>query len=133
MAAFLFPYAWFVAVHWSKARFVPADDTIPLLKALSVFIFNGGVDWHLGWSVHWSFAAFLFLLAYNFLRAALLWKTKTLELQQDASGLPAQFSLSMKPWGTLFQLARWGLWLNLVIVALNTVHFFTQRIPLPPG
>ncbi len=35
-------------------------------------------------------------------------------------------------WGTLFQLARWGLYVNLVIVAFNTGHFFMQQIPLPP-
>ncbi len=48
LATFLFPYAWFVTVQWSKAQFLAApDDTwLPLWKALVWFIFNGGVDWH---------------------------------------------------------------------------------------
>ncbi len=62
-----------MVIQWSKARFLAApDDTwFPLWKALGLFIFNGGVDWHLGPDMHWSFFAFLFLLAYNILRVPL--------------------------------------------------------------
>ena len=139
LVAFLFPYAWFVTSQWSKARFlaVPDDTWLPLWKALGLFIFNGGVDWHLGPNMHWSFVAFLFLLAYNILRGVLLWKTKSLELRQDSSGLPVRFSLPKNswswPWGTLFQLARWGFYFNLAVVLLNTGHFFTQKIPILSG
>jgi hypothetical protein len=137
LAMFVFPYAWFIAVQWSRARFLtPSDDTwIPLWKALFLFIYNGGVDWHLGWNLHWSFFTFLALLAYNALRFFLLWKTKTLELQQESSGLPARFSLSKDnwnwPWGALYQLSHWGFYFYLAIVLLNTGHFFMQQIPLP--
>jgi hypothetical protein len=74
LAAFLFPYAYFVIIQWSEARFLAAPDGtwIPLWKALGSFIFNGGVDWHLGYNMHWSFVAFVFLLVYNILRAVLL-------------------------------------------------------------
>ncbi len=67
LVTFLFPYVWFITIQWSKARFlaVPDDTWLPLWKALGLFIFNGGVDWHLGPNMHWSFVAFLFLLAYN--------------------------------------------------------------------
>ncbi len=139
LVTFLFPYAWFVTVQWSKAQFLaaPNDTWLPLWKALSLFIFNGGVDWHLGPNMHWSFVAFVFLLAYNILRGVLLWKTKSLELQQDSSGLPVRFSLPKNswswPWGALFQSARWGVYFNLALVLLNTGHFFTQKIPILSG
>ncbi len=139
LVTFLFPYAWFVTVQWSKAQFLaaPNDTWLPLWKALSLFIFNGGVDWHLGPNMHWSFVAFVFLLAYNILRGVLLWKTKSLELQQDSSGLPVRFSLPKNnwswPWGTLFHLAGWGFYFNLAVVVLNTGHFFTQKIPILSG
>ncbi len=139
LVTFLFPYAWFVTIQWSKARFlaVPDDTWLPLWKALGWFIFNGGVDWHLGSNMHWSFVAFLFLLLYNILRGVLLLKTKSLELQQDSIGLPARFSLPKNswswPWGALFQLARWGFYFNLAVVLLNTGHFFTQKIPILSG
>lgn len=139
LATFLFPYAWFVTVQWSKARFLatPDDTWIPLWRALGLFIFNGGVDWQSGPNMHWSFVAFLFLLTYNILRGVLLWKTKSLELQQVSTGQPARFSLSKNswswPWGTLFQFARWGFYINLTVVILNTGHFLTQKVPIAFG
>ena len=132
LATFIFPYAWFVVVQWSIAKFVAPGtvDHIPLWKALFTFIYNGGVNWQDGPAFHWSFVAFLFLTAYNLLRAILLWKTKQLELQQESSGLPAMFSLSKSRWGTLLKVATWSFYLYLAIALFNTGHFFTHEIPL---
>lgn len=132
LIGFVFPYAWFVVEQWSKAKFLSesAADWMPLWKALFLYIWNGGVAWQSGAQLHVSFLAFLFLLGYNVLRGVLLWKTKQLELEQEASGLPVMFSLGDSKLGITFKFATWLFYVNLVVVALNLAHFFTQQIPL---
>lgn len=130
---FAFPYAWFVVKAWGTAKFLAdGKQTISLLEAIGRFILTGGDGWREGWNVKWPFAVFLFALFYNILRAVLLMKTKQLELQQTASGVPALFSVRGKKnlWAWLYQGARWGFWINLVVVGLNTLHFLTMRIPI---
>ena len=78
------------------------------------------------------FSAFTFALLYNILRLVLLWKTKSLELKEQASGLPVVFSLSGW-WGRLYWLSYVGFYLNLVFIALHTWHFLTQQVPIPQG
>ncbi len=108
LGVFLFPYVWFVVSQWSMAKFISttqealpnaqmvfqgADGHMPLWKALGNFIYNGGINWQSGPIIHWSFWVFIFMLLYNLLRVTLLWKTKSLEIYQDASGFRARFSL----------------------------------------
>lgn len=131
LATFLSPYLFFILSSVIKLRFdlFDGDDTIPLWKALLRFICNGGEGLD-GWHPNY-YALGLFVLGflYNILRAVLLWKTKTLELQQESSGLPARFSLTGK-WYWLYQTARWGFFGNLLIVILHTMHFLTTEIPV---
>jgi len=132
LAVFLFPYLWFVVKQWNLARFRTTDDkgTISLAEALGRFIVSGGDGWRSGWVWRWSFVLFVFALIYNGLRGALLWKTKQLEEQQQATGLPAMFSLKSTWWGHAEWFARWGFYAHLMAVLANTAHFLSQRIPL---
>lgn len=132
LVVFLFPYGSFVLKHWSVARFGlgASDSTIPLWMALLRYIYNGGENWQSGWHLSLlPFTAFIFSLIYNMVRGVLLWKTKTLEIQQEASGLPAVFSLT-GGWGFWYRAAKFGFYMNLGVVALHTVHFLRQRIPI---
>lgn len=132
LVVFLFPYVWFVMSQWSIARFgVPADlPSITLFEALIRYIWNGGVDWQGGWNLDLlSFCLFAYAFLYNGLRGVLLSKAKQLELQQDASGLPAVFSLD-EGWGIAYRAAKWGFYANLIVVLGHTLHFLMQEIPL---
>ena len=132
LAAFLFPYAWFIGKHWSLARFGvdETEPTISLFAALMRFIWNGGENWRAGAALNvLPFGIFVYSLIYNALRGVLLWKTKTLELKQEASGLPAVFSLTGW-WGRMYQASKWGMYANLLFVAWHTYYFLGQRIPL---
>jgi hypothetical protein len=132
LAAFLFPYMAFVTRQWFNSKFVFSNDgaTITLWEALFRFIWNGGQNWQAGWHLAMvPFTAFAFSLAYNVLRGMLLWKTKKLELIQEASGLPAIFSLTGL-WGWLYRAAQVGFYCNLFVVAVHTFHFLGQRIPI---
>ncbi len=135
--AFLFPYLWFIGEQWGRAKFVtaPATEWLPLWNALGRFIFNGGVDWQDGYIFHWSFLIFLFALVYNLLRAGLLAKTKSLELVEQSSGLPAIFNMEEDtwckiPWRYLYEVSRFGFYANLIVVLINLLHFSTMAIPL---
>lgn len=139
LTVFLFPYAWFIVTHWVVARFnLDAVEVIPFWKAILRFIWNGGVHWEVGWD--WNalpFSMFVVALLYNVLRLILLWKTKTLELQEQASGLPVPFTL-LGWWGRLYRASIVGLYINLLAVLAHTCHFLMQEIPisqspLPPG
>ncbi len=86
--------------------------------------------------------AFLFMLIYNILRGALLWKTKSMENYQDASGLRANFSLETSKvhlfkwrldflkWGQLYTAAQMGFYIAIGVALTNTFYFFTQHIPI---
>lgn len=131
LVLFVFPYVSFVLRHWTAAKFGLGDEekTITLFEALLRYIVGGGAGWREGWSLSWTFGLFLFSLTYNIARAVLLWKTKSLELAQEARGLPVSFSLTGS-WHGVYQVARIGFWVNLGVVLLHTVHFLWQRIPL---
>ena len=131
LALFLFPYAWFVASQWAHARFgFSATTTIPLWEALLRYILAGGDGWQQEWRLRLlPFAMFVISCVYNVVRAVLLWKTKGLELQQEASGLPANFSMTGK-WWYLYQAARYGLWINFLVVLVHPFHFMNQRVPI---
>lgn len=132
LLAFLAPYVYFVTVSLIREHFqlAPGAPQAQLRIALARFIWNGGQQlggWHLdALSMTW----FLFSLLYNVLRGFLLWKTKKLELHEQASGLPAPFSLSGW-WKRLYLAATWGFWINLAVVAAHTWHFLGTWVPLP--
>jgi len=131
LTVFLFPYAWFIITHWVVARFnLDAVQVIPFWKAILRFIWNGGVRWELGWDLNvLPFSMFVVALLYNLLRLILLWKTKTLELQEQASGLPVPFTL-LGWWGRLYRASLVGLYINLLAVLVHTCHFLMQEIPI---
>ncbi len=109
LAVFLAPYVGFVVRQCLYANFIVKnpESTIPVWEALFRYIWNGGVSWQEGFSMNFlSFGCFLFGLGYNMLYGVLLWKTKSLKLQQEASGLPALFSLS-GGWGNARRIACW--------------------------
>jgi len=133
LGAFLFPYAWFIALRYSEARFVENanTETIPLWLALSRYIWNGGQNWQNAWEFHLSFIAFISLAIYNVMRWFLLVKTNSLEHRQEVSGLPVRFNLEHEPmWNALLRLMSLLTWIALVILMFNTAHFMTQEIPI---
>ncbi len=131
LVLFVLPYLWFIASHYAVARFAsasPADPT--LLTALARFIVSGGRDWT-QWAPSWRVIPFLVLLFYNALRAVLLYKTKSLELEELTTGLPSRFSFGEHPaWGRTFLLARWLFWGVLLVVLVHTISFMMIRVPL---
>jgi uncharacterized protein YjbI with pentapeptide repeats len=129
------PYLWFVAQRWSEIQFdtqpaVGVGTMIPLWEALGRYIYNGGLSWRDGWALSWlAFGTFLFSLAYNVVRAVLLGKTMSLELQERISGLPPMFTLrGNKVWHPLYLVATWGFWINLIMVLLHTAHFMSLGV-----
>ena len=132
LVLFLFPYATFVVRQWLHARFSRPEDatTLALWQALVRFIWNGGENWQIGWQLALlPFLMFVYSLLYNMLRGLLLWKTKKLELKQEASGLPVIFSLTGF-WGWVYWLAELGFYANLIAVLVHTWHFMCQRVPV---
>lgn len=130
LTAFVFPYAYFVLSRWTLARFSNEDGDITLLRALARYVWTGGSDWQTGQAfAPAAFTVFVLSLIYNLLRFVMLWKTKTLELRQTASGLPVRFRLA-GAWNVFYQAAKWGLWGNLLLVGYHTYYFLGQRIPV---
>lgn len=134
LVAFLFPYVWFAIRQYTVARFMrdDANNAIPLWRAIGQFVWTGGEHWEAGKFNAFPFFLALFCVAYNVLRGVLLWKTKTLELREEARSLPVQFSLTGN-WGKAFAAAKYGFLLNLLVIGFHSAHFLTQRVPLPAG
>ncbi len=132
LVVFAFPYARFILFQLIHARFDPQDPegSMALWMAFLRFVWNGGIDWQSQWRVHWSLGVFVIAIMYNALRFALLYKTKQLELDQESRGTTVKFSLEESRWGSCFKLSKWLLYVNLVVVTFNTLHFLTQRIPI---
>ena len=136
--AFLFPYLWFIGTLWGRAKFSSqsSDQSMPLWQALGQFIYNGGINWEDSAKFHSIFLIFVFSISYNFLRASLLFKTKSLELKQVSSDLKVNFNLQDRivffiRWSHLYAVSQWGFYLNLLVAAGNLAHFFTMKIPIP--
>jgi uncharacterized protein YjbI with pentapeptide repeats len=147
LVLFVFPYAWFAFSRWSIAQFgqdplgslvgeipmrqAPAPvPEIPLWEALARFVWNGGVAWKEGFRLNpYSFGLFCFSFLYNLLRFVMLWKTKNLELHEQASGLPVRFRLAGR-WGALLTAAVWGFYLNVLVVLFHTFEFLKVMVPL---
>lgn len=135
VAVFLFPYVWFVLVQWVTTSLAAVDtaQSISLFKALCQFIWSGGRSWGTGWHFNfWLFLLFLYGLGYNGLRFRLLVKTKDLELEQEARGLPVRFSLTGRSL-IMFKVVKAGFFLNLFVVGVHTVYFLQQPIQIPPN
>lgn len=110
----------------------PQEETITLWGALCVYIRTGGKG---GEGYSWVLGIFLFSLLYNFLRGALLYKTKTLEMEQQVSGLPVIFSLEHRSWlgikwKWLYKAVNFGFYLNVALVLLHSYHFLSKKVPL---
>lgn len=125
LTLFVFPYATFMLRKYLVAGFDDAgSNTVTLWEALKWYVWTGGGAQ--GPSV--SFWLFAFGLVYNVLRAILLFKTKSLELQELSSGLPARFSLAGW-WGKALAAANTLFFVNLCIVGFHTWHFLQMRVP----
>ena len=79
-----------------------------------------------------SLLPFIALLVYNLARLGLLYKTKTLELELESTGLHPRFSFASRgplwmPWGTFFAIVRWGFLVQIGLVLWNTIHFLFWR------
>ncbi len=70
---------------------------------------------------------FGYLLMYNVLRVVVLWKTKKLELNEHVMGFPQAFHLR-GGWALAYELLKWGLIGNIIIVLLHSIHFLQQEI-----
>jgi len=162
LTLFLTPYIWFIVRQWPVASFdhAGAAGYISLWKALGLYIYNGGENMSGGsWERHWSFTIFVILFVVNVLRASLLFKTKALEHEAEASGQPSRFSYVDRLWGapkrqSIYSVVRrrefldllkfppgptWGqlVFLNEIFLLINVLlsagsfhHFMLQYIPL---
>jgi uncharacterized protein YjbI with pentapeptide repeats len=126
LVVFVFPYAKFLLTQSALANFSrDAPTDITLLEAFGRFVYSGGENWKGGWNLSLtSFLAFTIYLVYNAARSLLLWKTKSLETQQEVSGLPAKFSLT-KP----SNIGRRNV-LRLLAFAVNLYDFVLAYIKL---
>jgi len=137
---FVTPYLWFVITHWPEAYFFTEapEYHISLWKALSLYIYNGGVNIKTGeYSFHWSFLLFIGLLLFNTFRFGLLVKTKQLEHEKIVTGLPARFDFSdpvpwlpFSTWGSAFRWGRLFIFLSILLAMFNFWHFMGRVIPL---
>lgn len=101
----------------------PVGDETSLLAGLGQFIWTGG-DFEGGLSPV-ALLTFVLLLIYNSSRGYLLWRTKSLEHQEEVSGLPVRFEPDNK---TRFVqwLARYGAWVNLGLVVVHSIVFLVS-------
>jgi len=132
LTAFLAPHLYFLALAWPISRSA-SDYTGPgssILSGLMHNIWNGGHDPWGDWDFHWSFWLVVFGVIYNLLRAALLWKTKKLELAEEASGLPVDFDLDVSKWGIALTMADYGFFINLLVALVHSAHYLARVVPL---
>lgn len=132
--SFLLPYFWFVTVNVINSELTnnPAFS-IPLWQAIAQYIYNGGNDWKCGFSFHWSFWLFCGALFYNFIRIALLFKTKKLELIKETSGIPVYFNFREQGHHyleSMYWISKNGFPIYLIIVFINSGYFLTRSIPI---
>lgn len=133
---FLFPYAVETGRAYIASRAgCTAGPCETILAHMAAFIYTGGRPGH-GLAIT-SFGPFVYGLLYNLLRGVLLGKTKSLELRQEASGLPVSFGLERRvfahlklTWGMLLGAASIGFWINVVLVLLHTYHFLSRSVPM---
>lgn len=132
LALFLFvaPYAVFVlraAVTTAMAPEIPPTAR-PLYEELGWYIASGGGTRHV---VSWTCSFFIFGIFYNLLRASLLYKTHTLYLQHQVTGLPLEYVLEHdRYWYGCYRLARYTFWLNLVVVSWHIYLALGERVVL---
>lgn len=132
---FIFPYAVEAARAYIASRVgCPVGPCETILSHMATFIYTGGRPGH-GLAIA-SFGPFVYGFFYNLLRGVLLGKTKSLELRQEASGLPVSFGLGRKvfprlklTWGMLLRAASIGFWINVALVLLHTYHFLSRMVP----
>ncbi len=132
LAVFALPYLWFIGSRWAEHHLSSAEiiDTIPLWKALCYYVWSGGLGWtpNAPFAVA-SFSSFCVVFAYNVLRVAMLWRTKTLELEETVREAPTSFLLQ-GVWGRMFWISKWVFYVNLAAVVVNSLHFFATPIPV---
>lgn len=132
LVVFVAPYGAFVWRRWWES--VPAGEgpqdarTITVFESLINYVWSGGRVWE-QCQFHWGFWLFAFGIAYNGVRLALLYKTKSLELLEVSTGLPVHFVMSRR-WWALYGLSHWGFYANVVIVAAHAVLHLQRTIVL---
>ncbi|KAA3609405.1 MAG: pentapeptide repeat-containing protein [Planctomycetota bacterium] len=136
LVGFALPYIWFIVKNWTFAEFgLFEKDGEPILLAIAFFRFIlFGED---GWETcTFSFQSleflcgFIVMVIFNYLRFRLLKKTKTLELQEIATGVPANFRFDDGPWGDWFRISQWMEKLYFGIVLYHIFLFLAKEIPV---
>jgi uncharacterized protein YjbI with pentapeptide repeats len=123
---FVAPYAFRLFMDGLRSGTCPVGDQCPtMLDRLWESIYTGGAM--NGVLAPWQVGIFIFLLLYNLLRALLLYKAKTLELQETASGVPVIFSWS-GAWRQLYRVAQAGFWFNVTLAVFHAFVFLERTV-----
>jgi hypothetical protein len=124
---FLSPYAFLLLRYGltSSSRCPVDAQCATLLSRLLESIYTGGAM--NGQMAFPQLAIFGFLLFYNMLRVILLYKAKTLELQETSSGLPVVFSWSGF-WKRLYDVTQIAFWLNIVLAIVHAILFLHRAV-----
>lgn len=132
---FLTPYLNFLIRQSLRSSFdLPAHDSISVFQSIGYFIWSGGTTWTAPRLNFWPFASFVVFIFYNALRASLLWKTKELELEEEATGLPSKFVFATHPrWHRAFLATRLFAYVAILVVIYHSWHFLSARVPIPSG
>lgn len=148
IAVFFFPFIWFLFIQWGRAKWaLSPDHSVTIWTAFWRYIWNGGRDWQTGWHLDfWSVFRFVGVLFYQIIRITLLAKTKSLEMTQVVTGLPAKFSLDQASdgwevpvigcrigegfrWRWALRFVGWFMWFTVVLALWNSIHFLNMRVP----
>lgn len=128
LSFFAFPYAFFLFKLWSISYGLNLFDPTPTTETIGELFWEyvysaGALD---GRYSHLSLIA-LALVFYNCCRVVLLWKTITLEHQENVSGLPSDFRLNIF-WGILYKIVTVGVVVNLMLISINTFNFLSRPL-----
>jgi len=133
LAAFLFPYLFFLSKCYMRATFqeISPGAVTTILAELWRFIQTGGKIPSSGnIEIAWGpFLIFWYALAFNAGRFVLLYKTKTLELEQEARGMSVNFSLTEK-WFYFYWGVRIASYFGYLFIGFHTYHFLMLEIPI---
>lgn len=129
---FLTPYLWFVGENYAEASFTQPQNGVKLWRALLTYIWNGGENLTEGYKLNlWPFTAFIVAAIYNLLRFFLLWKAKSLELEEQVRGLPANFSFEHHMiWKRFYISMNVLFWFSILSILISIGHFMNQYVQL---
>jgi uncharacterized protein YjbI with pentapeptide repeats len=98
---------WVPAAGSQSPAISKPPQTIMLGTALLRFLWNGGIDWRNGWSLHYTFFLFCTGAVYRLASLSLLFDAMQRINEQTIRGTPAKFSFSMPFKVRVFWIPRW--------------------------